>query len=65
MHTGLPDMSGNFLGPSVEQKEQANLIKQRIGNWLPPPDQGHFQDNFEMNAQSMIVRIYQLLSGQP
>ena len=54
-------MSGDFLGPSTENKKKANLVKQRINNWLPPPDQGRFQDNFEKNAHAMITRIRQLL----
>ena len=54
-------MSGDFLGLSTDKIEQANLIKQRINNWLPPPDQGRFQDNFEQNAHAMITRIRQLL----
>ena len=58
---GMPNMSADFLGPSTENKEQANLIKLRIKNWLPPPDQGRFQDNFEKNARAMIARINELI----
>ena len=60
---GTPNMSGNFLGTSIKNKENANIIKQRILNWLPPPDQGCFQDNFEKNAGALVWRILELLGA--
>ena len=60
---GTPNMSGDFLGTSTKDKEKANIIKQRILNWLPPPDQGRFQDNFERNAKALVLRICVILGA--
>jgi len=58
---GMPNMKGYFLGDDVEQIKAANILKQRILNVLPPPDQGSFKDNWEKNCQAMINRIKELL----
>ena len=59
---GSPNTSGHFLGESVNEVQDANLIKLRLNNWLPPPDRGTFQDNFEANAERLIARIKEIYS---
>ena len=58
---GMPKMSGRFLGTEREQIKIGNLIKQRINNHLPPPDQGPFDRNFEGNAKDLVTMVKQIL----
>jgi hypothetical protein len=58
---GMPDMSGHFLGETSEQVRMANLLNQRIGNVLPPPDKGVFSDNFEQHAETLVRRVREKL----
>jgi hypothetical protein len=58
---GMPDTKGRFLGDDMESIKAANLLKQRIKNVLPPPDQGSFTDKWEVNCEILVNRIHVVL----
>ena len=60
--------SGNFLehcdylGPPFKRRTIENFFRQKIdGNWIPPPDQGLFQDNWAKNTATLLARVKALL----
>lgn len=62
---GLPSMKGHFLGEGKDNIKKANLIKQRLGNCVPPPDQGTFDDNFQANATALVKLVRDILGLPP
>jgi hypothetical protein len=51
-----------FLGESVDDMMNANLIRTKIdGNCIPPPDMGLFQDNWDANVAALIKRVGELM----
>ena len=54
---GMPSMSRGFIGESKTEVKQGNLIKSRVGNCLPPPDQGGFHENWERNAATLVEKL--------
>ena len=50
--------SGNFLGGSEDQIDQAGFIKLKLSmNCMPPPHETLLQDNFEANATELAEQI--------
>lgn len=41
-----PPLKKGYFGSSVVERERGNFVAQKIGNFLPTPDQGLFQDNW-------------------
>ena len=62
---GLPNMRGRFLGEGRDEIKSANVIRQRIGNAIPPPDQGTFADDFPKHGAAFIKRLREMLEGHP
>ena len=63
-----PAAPGNFLehcdylGAPFQRRKIENFIRQKIdGNWIPPPDQGLFQDNWAKNTATLLARVKALL----
>jgi hypothetical protein len=57
-----------FLGTDTDSIEDANFLKTKMtGNSLPPPDQGVFQKNFDVNAAELVRLVRQALAttGRP
>ena len=48
---GMPNIQGHFLGEGDDEIMLANLIKSKLGNVYPPPDQGGFHENFAQHAK--------------
>ena len=42
-----PPLKKGFFGTSDDEREKGNFVKAKIGNFLPTPDLGLFQDNWE------------------
>ena len=40
---------------------RGNVLKSRIGNFLPPPDKGAFPSDFRANSQLFLDRIQRIL----
>ena len=52
----------DYLGPPFQRRKLENFIRQKIdGNWIPPPDQGLFQDNWAKNTATLLARVKALL----
>ena len=52
-----PPMKKGYFGKSVDEREKGNFVLQELGNWLPPPEEGLFQDNFERNLAKCIEQV--------
>ena len=52
----------DYLGAPFKRRKLENFIRQKIdGNWIPPPDQGLFQDSWAKNTATLLARIKALL----
>ena len=52
----------DYLGAPFKRRTIENFIRQKIdGNWIPPPDQGVFQDSWAKNTATLLARIKALL----
>ena len=51
------NLSGNFFGDQPDDVRDAALVKSFLGNQIPPPEEGVFQDNWSrnFNKPSQIV----------
>ena len=50
-----------WYGPSRDDHLRGNVLKSRIGNFLPPPDKGAFPSDFRANSQLFLDRIQRIL----
>jgi hypothetical protein len=50
-------LTGNFLGDEPTDIRAAAFIKGKLGNCIPPPDQGLFHENFAANMKTLVARI--------
>ena len=58
---GMPDTKGDFLGDENDKVLTAGLIKQKLGNVYPPPDQGSFHDDFPSHAKRLMELVSEKL----
>ena len=54
---GMPNTKGNFLGDQEDEIMVAGLIKVKMGNCFPRPDQGGFNDDFPTHAKRLIELV--------
>ena len=59
-----PQMKKGYFGKSDEERERGNFVKLKLGNWLPPPEQGLFQDAFEGNLATLLQLVKQRVAGR-
>ena len=52
-----PQLKKGYFGTSTEERERGNFVKQKLGNWLPTPDQGLFQDDWAANLDELLKRV--------
>jgi len=52
-----PELKRGFFGKSDEDREKGNFVRQKLGNWLPTPDKGLFQDNWAANLQELLAQV--------
>ena len=58
-----PPMKKGFFGTSVDDREKGNFVKTKLGNYLPTPDQGLFQDNWETNLAALLAEVKKHVSA--
>ena len=46
---------GDVVKLQYTKLEKGNFVKSKLGNWLPTPDQGLFQDNWEANLVALLA----------
>ena len=55
----------HFLGADPDSIEDANFLKAKMtGNSLPPPDQGVFQSNFDVNVAELVKLVKRALTAR-
>ena len=57
-----PPMKKGYFGTSDDERERGNFVRQKLGNWLPPPEQGLFQDDFARNLDKVVEQVRRHLS---
>ena len=50
-----------WYGASRDDHLRGNVLKSRIGNFLPPPDKGVFPSDFRANSQLFLKRVRSIL----
>jgi hypothetical protein len=50
-----------WFGASRDDHLRGNVLKSRIGNFLPPPDKGVFRSDFRANSQLFLERVQRIL----
>lgn len=58
---GVARYEKGWYGSSREEHLRGNVLKSRIGNFLPPPDKGVFQRQFRANAAAFLERVTRIL----
>ena len=62
-------VSERFFGATTaeasepENIEKGNVVSMHTNNWLPPPDRGFFQDDFDSNCATLVTIIREKLGG--
>ena len=52
-----PQLKRGYFGASDVERERGNFVKAHIGNWLPTPDQGLFQDSWSENSAELLRQV--------
>ena len=52
-----PPLKKGFFGMSDDEREKGNFVRGELHNWLPTPDQGLFQDNWEANCAELLAQV--------
>ena len=60
---GVARYEKGWYGQSREEHLRGNVLKSRIGNFLPPPDKGVFQRQFRANATAFLERVNRILEN--
>jgi len=58
-----PQLKRGYFGASEDEREKGNFVKAKIGNWLPTPDQGLFQDNWSDNLARLLEQVKKHVSS--